>query len=189
MSIYTKTGDAGETQRMDGRRVRKSDPFLEAEGTLDELNSHLGLCVAEAVRLTKEKKTAKAGFDQLVASLQTVQRQLFGLGAMLGGLGAAAGKASITPQTLEQMEAWIDSATASLPRLDHFILPDGGDLSARLHVARTVARRAERDIVRLADGGFEVPPLVLAYINRLSDLLFIIARVACAKLGLKDQEL
>lgn len=188
MSIYTKTGDGGDTQRRDGRRVRKSDPFLDVEGTLDELNSHLGLCVAEAIRLAKDKKTAKDGFDQLVESLQSIQRQLFELGAMLGGLGSD-GQAAITPQTLEQMETWIDSAAASLPELHHFILPDGGDLSARLHVARAVARRAERHIVRLADAGQDVPPVALAYINRLSDLLFMIARVACAKLGLKDQEL
>ena len=188
MSIYTKTGDAGETQRMDGRRVRKSDPFLEAEGTLDELNSHLGLCVAEAIRLSKDKKNAKAGFEQLIGSLQAVQRQLFGLGAMLEGMDAA-GKTDITPKTIEQMEAWIDSATATLPRLNHFILPDGGDLSARLHVARTVARRAERHIVRLAESSSTVPPVALAYINRLSDLLFMVARVANTKLGLKEQEL
>lgn len=188
MSIYTKTGDDGETQRMDGRRVRKSDPFLEAEGTLDELNSHLGLCVAEAMRLTKKKKTAKAGFDQIVESLQAVQRQLFGLGAILSGMDGAS-KHTITPQTIEQMETWIDSAAASLPELHHFILPDGGDLSARLHVARAVARRAERHIVRLADAGQNIPPIALAYINRVSDLLFTVARVACAKLGLKDQEL
>jgi cob(I)alamin adenosyltransferase len=186
MSIYTKTGDGGQTQRRDGRRVRKSDPFLEVEGTLDELNSHLGLCVAEAMRLAKDKKTAQAGFDQLAESLQAVQRQLFGLGAILGGVGATT---TITPQTLEQMEAWIDSASASLPKLHHFILPDGGELSARLHVARTVARRTERRIVDLADAKGDVPEIALAYINRLSDLLFTVARVACAKLGLKDQEL
>jgi len=186
MSIYTKTGDAGETQRMDGRRVRKSDPFLEAEGTLDELNSHLGLCVAEAVRLSKDKKTAKAGFEQLIGSLQAVQRQLFGLGAMLEGMDAA-GATEITPRTIEQMEAWIDSVTETLPKLNHFILPDGGDLSARLHVARTVARRAERNIVRLVESGFTVQPMVLMYINRLSDLLFMVARVANMKLGLQDQ--
>lgn len=188
MSIYTKTGDGGETQRIDGRRVRKSDPFLEAEGTLDELNSHLGLCVAEAMRLTKDDKTAGAGFDQLIASLQAVQRQLFDLGATLGGLGGAV-KNAVTEQTIEQMETWIDSAASSLPELHHFILPDGGDLSARLHVARAVARRAERCIVRLADAGENVPPAALTYINRLSDLLFMVARVACAKLGRKDQEL
>lgn len=185
MSMYTKTGDEGQTRRLDGKRVRKSDPFLEAQGTLDELNSHLGLCVAEAMRLTKEKKTVGAGVDPLVALLQDIQRRLFGLGAMLGGVGADA----IVPKTVEQMEAWIDSASASLPELHRFLLPDGGDLSARLHVARTVARRAERCIVRLADAGETVPPIALTYINRLSDLLFMIARVANAKLGLKDQEL
>lgn len=187
MSIYTKTGDGGETQRIDGRRVRKSDPFLEAEGTLDELNSHLGLCVSEAIRLTKDKQTAKAGFDQIVSSLQAVQRQLFGLGVLLGGVEATS-KNAISQQSMEQMESWIDEANASLPELRHFILPDGGELSARLHVARTVCRRAERGIVCLADSGGAVPPIALQYSNRLGDLLFVLARVANAKLGLKDQE-
>ncbi|MBN1555515.1 MAG: cob(I)yrinic acid a,c-diamide adenosyltransferase [Phycisphaerae bacterium] len=189
MSIYTKTGDDGLTRRMDGKRVRKSDPFLEMEGALDELNSHLGLCVAEARRLSEEKANAKSGFDDLIESLQVIQRQLFGLGAILGGLGAATGKTAITPQTIEQMEYWIDSTEANLPKLRHFILPDGGELSTRLHVARTVARRAERDIVRFADTGGDVPPIALAYINRLGDLLFVTARLAGTKLGLKDQEL
>ncbi|MBN1942512.1 MAG: cob(I)yrinic acid a,c-diamide adenosyltransferase [Phycisphaerae bacterium] len=189
MSIYTKTGDEGETQRIDGRRVRKSDPFLEVVGSLEELNAHLGLCTVEATRLAKDDKTASAGFDEIVALLDEVQRRLFGLGAMLGGVDAATGKAAITPQVLEHMEAWIDKTAAALPELRRFILPDGGELSARLHAARTVARRAERDTVRFGDAGGNPPPLALQYINRLGDWLFLLARLANAKLGLKDREL
>lgn len=186
MNIYTKSGDGGETRRIDGRCVRKSDPLVEALGTLDELNSHVGLCLAEAMRSAKDS-SACDGREAIAPRLETIQRQLFCLGATLGGV-AAGDQASITAETLGEMETWIDAVSRSLPPLHRFLLPDGGELSARLHVARTVARRAEREIVRYADTGGAVPPAALAYINRLSDLLFVAARLAGAKLGRKEQE-
>ncbi len=188
MTRYTKTGDAGETQRADGQRVRKSDPMIIAEGELDELNAHLGLCVCEARRLRNSKATARAGFDPLADSLETIQRQLFALGAMLGGVHAG-GDSILDESAVEQMERDIDRANASLPRLGGFILPAGEELAARLHAARTICRRAERAIVRLTDGGWVMPPLVLAYVNRLGDWLFVLARVANEKLGRPEREL
>ena len=166
MKIYTKTGDAGETGLFDGTRVPKSDVRVATYGDVDELNACLGL--ARAV----------CGDAQLGGMLERMQRDLFALGATLADpahrIADRVTKAAVTPEDVAQLEAWIDTLEAELTPLRRFILPGGTQAAAALHMARTVCRRAERAMVAL--GGLE--PDLLAYINRVSDLLFVMARAA-----------
>ncbi len=168
MKIYTKTGDAGETGLFGGPRVRKSDPRVEASGELDELNAALG-----AVRAIVED-------PEIEAQLAKVQEELFCVGAELAtphGAKARAAIPPVDPAWTARLEAAIDVWDGELPALSKFVLPGGTRSAAALHVARTVCRRAERHVVSLAAGA-EVDPVVLAYLNRLSDFLFVAARVA-----------
>ena len=167
MKIYTRGGDAGDTGLSDGSRVRKDDPRVAAYGDLDELNAVLGL-----VR-------AQAGAGPLDTLLADVQRDLFAIGAQLADPQARAGarkaKAAVTPARVERLERAIDDRQSELPPLQAFILPGGSPLGALLHLARTVCRRGERATVTLAHAQ-PVDPVILAYLNRLSDLLFVLAR-------------
>ena len=177
MKIYTRTGDAGETALFDGTRVRKSDPRVEAYGQVDELNAMLGL--------------ARAGADPLLAEqLAQLQHDLFALGARLADPNARiAGrvrKAALGAADVRRLEAWIDQSEAELEPLRRFILPGGAPAGAALHVARTICRRAERYIVSLGDGAVDRD--LLAYVNRLSDLLFVLARLANARAGVSEVE-
>lgn len=180
MGIYTKYGDAGFTKQIDGQRVPKAAPRLDAVGTVDELNSHLGLAACEAQR---------AGLVELVDAITVLQNELFNLGAELAATGTklqgATGPSVETPH-ITRMETQIDDAMTQSGELKHFILPGGSELSARLHVARTICRRAERSIVVLRDSGVEIRPVVLQYLNRASDVLFAWARAANASLGIGD---
>ena len=166
MKIYTKTGDAGETGLFDGTRVPKSDPRVATYGEVDELNAWLGL--ARSV----------GGDAQLNGMVERLQRDLFALGATLADpahrIADRVTKAAIAPEDIAQLEEWIDSLETELTPLRRFILPGGSQAAAALHVARTVCRRAERAMVAL--GG--VDPELLVYINRVSDLLFVMARAA-----------
>jgi cob(I)alamin adenosyltransferase len=178
VKIYTRTGDAGETALFDGTRVRKSDPRVEAFGHVDELNAMLGLALA-------------SGADAVLAQqLLQLQHDLFALGARLADPNARiAGrvrKAALGSDDVHRLEAWIDHAEEELEPLRRFILPGGAPAGAALHVARTICRRAERYIVSLGDGAVE--PELLAYVNRLSDLLFVLARLANARAGVADVE-
>jgi cob(I)alamin adenosyltransferase len=178
VKIYTRTGDAGETALFDGTRVRKSDPRVEAFGHVDELNAMLGLALA-------------SGADAVLAEqLLQLQRDLFALGARLADPNARiAGrvkKAVLGPDDVHRLETWIDRAEEELAPLRRFILPGGAPAGAALHVARTICRRAERYMVSLGDGAIE--PDLLAYVNRLSDLLFVLARLANARAGVADVE-
>ncbi len=178
MKIYTRTGDAGETALFDGTRVRKSDPRVEAYGHIDELNAMLGLALA-------------SGADALLADrLVQLQRDLFALGARLADptarIAGRVRKAALGDEDVRRLEVWIDEAEAELQPLRRFILPGGAPAGAALHVARTICRRAERCIVSLGDGA--VDPDLLAYVNRLSDLLFVLARLANARAGVADVE-
>lgn len=168
MKIYTRTGDGGETGLLGGVRVRKSVLRVEAYGTLDELGASLGVAGA-----------ALADPDVAVL-LQSVQRDLFALGAQLadvrGGEAQPTGKAAVPDARLVELEQAIDRAQAELPPLRAFLLPGGCEAGARLHLARTICRRAERRIAALAEAE-PVAPIVLAYVNRLSDLLFVLARL------------
>jgi cob(I)alamin adenosyltransferase len=163
--IYTRGGDRGESSLGDGSRTSKLDPLIEAFGTVDELNSHIGLALAA------DPPTPPA----VRSVLERVQNELFDVGADLSVPYAPGDDRLRTAQTqIDELEADCDRFNAELPELKSFVLPGGGELAGRLHVARAVARRAERRA--LAAG--EVNPLALVYLNRLSDLLFILARTA-----------
>ncbi len=177
MKIYTRTGDAGETSLFDGSRVSKADSRVDAYGDVDELNAWLGL--ARAARLD-------ADLDQ---PLVRIQQDLFALGAQLADPGERIAervlKASLADADVERLEALIDRLESELPPLRRFILAGGSPAGAALHVARTVCRRAERRIVSLAP----VPDAVLIkYVNRLSDLLFVLARVVNHRAGVPEIE-
>lgn len=176
MKIYTKTGDAGQTSLVGGQRVSKCCQRLESYGTVDELNSHIGVLMSEL------------SDQQDVDMLLDVQRTLFVLGGYLATdtsqRDVRPGNV-ITPEMVATLEAEIDRLQALLPPLRLFILPGGTHAAAEAHVCRTVCRRAEREMLRLAEEA-EVDATALAYINRLSDYLFILARKANMDAGVED---
>ena len=178
MKIYTKTGDAGETSLFDGTRVRKTDARVAAYGDVDELQASVGLAVA-------------TGLDaELAAMCVQIQRDLFALGARLADpahkIAGRVKKAVVTEDSVTRLEEWIDGFDNDVPPLRHFILSGGAAEGAALHVARAVCRRAERAVIGL--GVDEVEPLVIVYLNRLSDLLFVMARVANHRRGIVEVE-
>ena len=168
--IYTRGGDAGETSLGDGSRVSKLDGRIEAFGAVDELNAALGVVLAGDVP------------DELRPVLSRVQNELFDLGADLSVPAQVEGRLRVEQSMVDRLEQDCDRFNAELPELRSFVLPGGTEAAARLHVARTVCRRAERDALRAA-AVHELGPLVVVYLNRLSDLLFILARVANALAG------
>jgi cob(I)alamin adenosyltransferase len=169
--IYTRAGDAGETSLGDGSRVRKTDPRIEAYGTVDELNSIIGLVLAGDVP------------EEFRPWLQQVQNDLFDLGADLSvPLEDERERLRTTGAQVERLEELCDRVNERLEPLKSFVLPGGSEGAALLHVARTVCRRAERQATALAEAS-ELNPDALAYLNRLSDLLFILARSANAERG------
>ena len=172
MKIYTKTGDTGETGLYGGTRVSKDARRVEACGTVDELNAWIGF-----VRSHVQDA-------EIEASLHRIQNELFDVGADLATLDAHPRAANLrTPRILTtELESEIDRFEAELPSLKNFILPGGSAAGAAIHLARTVARRAERCVVSLAQEE-SVNPEVLIYLNRLSDLLFVLARVVNHRLG------
>lgn len=165
--IYTRTGDKGDTGLIGGRRVSKDHPRVAAYGDVDELNALLGL-----VR-------GRSRDTPLDALLHELQRDLFAIGALLADPTAAIGskraKAALAAGNVKRLEAAIDAREAELPPLTAFVLPGGSERGALLHLARTVCRRAERGVVALARKR-KLDPNVLVYLNRLSDLLFVLAR-------------
>jgi cob(I)alamin adenosyltransferase len=182
VKIYTRTGDGGETGLFDGTRVPKSDARVSAYGDVDELNAWLGLARAS---LTTD---AGAPGQGLAAILEHMQRDLFALGSRLADpahkIAGRVVKAAIAAEDIARLEGWIDELDTELPPLRRFILPGGSTAGAALHVARTVCRRAERAMVAL--GG--VDPELLVYINRVSDLLFVMARAANQRHGSPEVE-
>lgn len=161
MKIYTKFGDKGSTQLLGGSVVQKSDPRVEAYGSVDELNSVLGIAVAFCEA------------DEVSASLKKIQSDLFVIGAELASKGAKA--RPISPARVGELEQEIDRLWADLPPLQNFILPGGSKTASILHHARTVCRRAERSIIALSQKE-PVNPDIIVYINRVGDLLFTQAR-------------
>ena len=178
VKIYTRTGDEGDTGLFDGTRVPKSDPRVAAYGDVDELNAWLGL-----VRASTDD-------DGLRTMLEQIQRDLFGVGSRLADparrIAERVTKAVVTSEDVARLEAWIDRLDSELPPLRRFILAGGSPTGAALHVARTVCRRAERAMVAL--GGDALEPELLVYINRLSDLLFVMARAANRRSGAPELE-
>ena len=170
--IYTRTGDVGSTGLASGARVSKSDPRVEAYGTVDELNAVIGVA-----RLHSGQN------DRIDAMLGRIQNELFDLGADLATPLDPPPKweaLRIVQSQIDRLETEIDWMNESLKALDSFILPGGSPLSAHLHLARTVARRAERDAIRLVETGTPVTPEAVRYLNRLADHLFVAARRANA---------
>ncbi len=170
MKIYTRTGDTGETALFGGGRVSKDHPRVSAYGDIDELNAAIGVA-----RATEPRALA----DPL---LRSIQRDLFSIGGHLATpdperVAKALDKAVLPPEQITAFENAIDEADSELPALRAFVLPGGTSKAAALHHARTVCRRAERSVVALARDA-EVPALFLQYLNRLSDLLFTLARLA-----------
>jgi cob(I)alamin adenosyltransferase len=164
--IYTRGGDRGETSLGDGSRVPKLDCRIGAFGTVDELNSLLGLVLAANVPA------------ELRAVLERVQNELFDVGADISvPFGVGDGRLRVSQAQIDRLEGDCDRFNAGLPELKSFVLPGGSEVAARLHVARAVCRRAERDVLDAATQ-VELNPLVPVYLNRLSDLLFILARSA-----------
>jgi len=177
MKIYTRTGDAGQTSLFDQTRVSKADPRVDAYGEVDELNAWLGFIRASGL---------DGDLDAVVAGLE---RDLFALGAQLadpsGRIAARVTKASLSDADIARLEGLIDRLEAELPPLARFVLPGGSPAGAALHVARTVCRRAERRVVALVPAA---DPAALRYLNRLSDLLFVLARVVNHRAGRPETE-
>jgi len=172
VKIYTRTGDTGETGLFDGTRVLKSDARVSTYGDVDELNAWLGLA-----------RSMLAGEAEMSEMIVAIQRDLFAVGARLADpsrkIAERVSKAGIGPADIVRLERWIDMLDSLLPPLRRFILAGGSNAGATLHVARTVCRRAERAMVALRAGEeAAVEPALIIYVNRLSDLLFVMARVA-----------
>jgi cob(I)alamin adenosyltransferase len=174
--IYTGGGDKGETSLGDGSRVTKLDCRLGAFGTVDELNAVLGLVLAD-----------DSLPDKLRAPLERIQNDLFDVGADLSVPFGVTDRLRVDQDGVARLEQLCDDFNADLPDLKSFVLPGGTEAAARLHVARTICRRAERDAI-VANEENGINPLVLVYLNRLSDFLFIAARTANAAAG-RDEPL
>jgi cob(I)alamin adenosyltransferase len=171
--VYTKTGDAGQTSLVDGTRVSKADLRVTAYGEVDELNSVLGLA-----RTTIED-------EELNAVLGQIQNELFIVGADLATPPSTA-VPRVEEALVTQLEKLIDRFLEELKPLKEFILPGGSQAGAMLHLARSVARRAERAVVALSERE-EINPQAVVYLNRLSDLLFVLGRVANCRAGVSEQ--
>ena len=175
MKIYTRTGDQGETSLFDGTRVSKADARVDTYGDVDELQAWLGFARAAGAP------------ERLAVMIEQLQRDLFALGAQLADpahkIADRVTKATLSSDDIARLEGWIDALEAGLPPLRHFILAGGAPAGASLHVARAVCRRAERRMVALG-----ADPLLVTYVNRLSDLLFVMARAANHDTGAPETE-
>jgi cob(I)alamin adenosyltransferase len=179
-------GDGGDTCRYGGQRVRKCHPLVAANGEIDELSAHLGLCRA-SVAGAAPQAGAQCGCATIEAILECVQADLVVLGAMLAVDAGQPPPAAIDDADVARLEADIAQAGKGLPTLKRFIVPGGCELACRLHVARCVCRRAERSLVLALDAHLAVPPPALRYLNRLGDLLFTLARLANRTAGAKER--
>lgn len=188
MKIYTKTGDNGTTGLFAGPRVPKDHPRIQSYGTVDELNATIGVVVATF----RDEKEAMLPADTtqlcLEEMMKTIQSDLFSIGAQLATPDPQAHDMCILSEArVEELEQCIDQLEAELVPLSNFIIPGGSKTSAMLHLSRTICRRAERDIVSLAhEADDRHCELLIVYLNRLSDLLFQLARVANARAGIED---
>lgn len=175
MKIYTKTGDQGKTSLIGGR-VSKDHLRVEAYGTIDELNSFIGKAVTE---LDPGK------FKDILGDLETIQHELFDCGGDLANVMKER-KYKLQEASVEALEKRIDALSEELPPLKRFILPGGSPAAATLHIARTVTRRAERQVVKLMNEEEEVPGVIQKYLNRLSDYFFVAARAVNFRLNVND---
>jgi cob(I)alamin adenosyltransferase len=178
VKIYTKTGDSGDTSLFDQTRVSKADARVDAYGEVDELNACLGAARAE-------------GLDaDLTGEIEAIQKELFAIGARLADprsrIAERVTKVAVADASVERLEQTIDRLEAEMPPLRRFILPGGSKPGAWLHLGRTICRRAERRAVGLGPGA--VDPIVVVYLNRLSDLLFVMARAVNHRSGVPEIE-
>ncbi|CAG9312934.1 unnamed protein product [Blepharisma stoltei] len=174
--IYTKTGDRGATSLYTGERLSKTNPVFDALGNTDELNSSLGLAAA-----------ACSEDSQIMNIIFTIQNRLMDIGACIATFQSSEDtdkllKTRFDPSHISVLENWIDILDAALPKLTNFILPSGGEASSRLHMSRSICRRAERSLAALLERQ-EIDENVFVYINRLSDLLFVMARTMAYRQG------
>lgn len=177
MKLYTKTGDKGQTGLVGGR-TDKDSLRVESYGTIDELNSFIGLALAEL--------SGQLGFEDLTAELLTIQHELFDCGGDLA-IVTERKDYKLTEESVSFLETRIDAYTAEAPELKKFILPGGSKGASLLHIARTITRRAERRVVALMKSE-EIHETVLRYLNRLSDYFFAAARIVNARSGIGDVE-
>lgn len=175
MKVYTKTGDKGKTSLIGGTRVPKSSVKIEAYGTVDELNAHLGL-VGDQL-----KSSAKRGF------IRNIQNQLFTIGSLLALEPDMSFDhiPELDPEEIKKLELAMDEMDESLPEMKYFVLPGGHSAVSYCHIARTVCRRAERRVIDLADNE-EVDSNIVIYLNRLSDYLFVLSRTIAHELGAEE---
>lgn len=182
MKIYTRTGDTGETSLFDNTRVSKADPRVDAYGEVDELNACIGAAIAAGIE------------DDIAVQLVAIQKDLFAVGARLADpsvrIAGRVTKAVVSPDDILRLEQAIDQLEADLPPLRRFILPGGSSPGAWLHLSRTVCRRAERRVIALRGGAVDgaVEAAVIIYLNRLSDLLFVMARAVNHRAGVPEIE-
>jgi cob(I)alamin adenosyltransferase len=174
MKIYTRGGDRGTTSLLSGGRIAKDDPRLEAYGTLDELNSLLGVLLCESLP------------EQAGEMIRRIQGSLFAIGGALADANATFDHDSHA-WDVSPLEAWIDTMDLDLPELKQFILPGGSRAAALTHLARTVCRRAERRVHSVSAAG-AVPEGIIPFLNRLSDAFFVLARWLNSRLGIADPE-
>ena len=174
--VYTKTGDKGTTSLVGGRRVKKSDPRVEAYGTVDELNSHIGL-LAELLAVRASAPDVASDIEKSRAQLKKIQNNLFVVQTLLAteDEGIYAKLPQLHDDAVSEVEQWIDAMDSQLPKLKSFVIPGGSVASAQAHVCRTVCRRAEREMVRLSEE-VQIDEVLLKYINRTSDYLFVLSR-------------
>lgn len=177
MKIYTKKGDQGHTGLIGGTRVSKGELRIEAYGTVDELNSYIGLIRSFDINATSVKQ------------LIEVQDRLFTIGSSLASDPEKSNMKipDLLESDVERLEDWMDEMEEKLPELTSFVLPGGHPFIGHIHVGRCVCRRTERLVVALDEHDF-VAPLVLTYLNRLSDYLFVLGRIIAQELGIKEQE-
>ena len=186
MSIYTKTGDKGETSLASGQRVKKTDARIEAYGTVDELNSQIGLLRAQ-IGLRPDRVQITDQITGVDSQLMWIQNKLFNLGA---GLSEAPGE-WLNEADVKQLEGWIDAMQAEVPPMRSFVLPAGSVGVCQCHVCRTICRRTERRMIELKEGGkttAEGMDVYLQFMNRLSDFLFVLSRFVGFKNGENEEK-
>lgn len=177
--VYTKTGDKGETSLVGGRRILKDDRRIESYGTIDELNTVIGIARSFILKESKENK-----WQRMTLILQAIQQKLFDLGSELATHeeDKYEGQIVASSKNVKWLESLIDQINSNLDPLESFVLPGGDPINAYLHQARTVCRRAERQTLRFSRTT-EINPQIIAFLNRLSDLLFVLARWASYQSG------
>jgi cob(I)alamin adenosyltransferase len=197
MKVYTRTGDAGQTSLFNGRRVPKNDSRVEAYGTVDECNAAVGMACAhlsmrDVAAVGEYSADTEAALEGLRSRLESLQHRLFDLGAHLAtprdtSTQTKLDKTAFPSNAAQDIEAWIDDMEAALPPLKTFVLPGGHPSAAALHVARTIARRAERAVTPMLLGDEpQIDPAAYQFLNRLSDFFFVASRYANKLTGCSD---